>query len=473
MVLFLRKKLTDKTPKTMIEYSQPNTHKELHVGHMRNLCLGSALINLHQYAGFEVLSATFPGDMGTHVAKCLWYLKKHNKENAPASRKGAWLGALYSKAHIMLEDQKDKNHKEELTAIINEIESANGPYYELWKETRQWSLEQMQEIYAWAGVHFDYWFWESEVDQESLELVQDYHKKGLFIKDDGAIGIDLKEEKLGFVLLLKSDGTGLYATKDLSLALRKKTLGIQKSIYVVDKRQELHFKQVFSILEKMGQKDTTLLYHLSYDFVELPSGPMSSRAGNIVPIQSLIDQMQLLIEEQYLVKYKDEWNEKEIKDCASIIAAGAIKYGMNRIDSNKKIVFAMKEWLKLDGDSGPYLQYVCARIKSLLSKAKELKEIKGITLKNYSLNPREIAIILKIASFNEVIESCLRQYKTSPLCHYLYEMGKLFNSFYAESPILKEELQEAQDVRILLAQSTYLTMEKGLALLGITLPHKM
>ncbi|MFL5784159.1 MAG: arginine--tRNA ligase [Bacteriovoracaceae bacterium] len=465
-------KLTDKTPRTMIEYSQPNTHKELHVGHMRNLCLGDALIRLHRYAGFDIIASTFPGDVGTHVAKCLWYLKYHNKEPVPATRKGAWLGRMYSTAHNKLEDErgtdKEVTNREQLTAILKQLEQKSGEFYDLWKQTREWSIELMNEVYNWAGVKFDQWYWESEVDSESVKLVREYQKKGLFTEDQGAVGINLEDYKLGFCMLLKTDGNGLYATKDIELARRKfETNHIEKSIYVVDKRQEHHFKQVFKVLELMGFENAKKCMHLQYDFVELPDGAMSSRKGNIVPLQALIEEMVKMIKEQYLVRYLNEWPAEEIEKTAQIVARGAIKYGMTRIDPNKKIVFDMKEWLKLDGESGPYIQYAYARINSMLKKLGE-PTTKDLTFEA----PQEHDVIAHLMKFNSVVQESVEQYKPSFLTSYLYDLGRYYNSFYAECPVGSAP-EPVRSSRLVLSKSVAMTLKQGLALLGIEAPERM
>ncbi len=251
---FFKQKLTENNPKIMVEYSQPNTHKELHVGHMRNACLGDALVKTMRYAGYDVISSTFPGDVGTHVAKCLWYLKFHNQEQTPIKGRGEWLGKIYSRAHLKLEDEEKtpagEENKKQLTEILRQLESKQGEYFQQWKETREWSVELMKDVYAWAGVTFDQWYWESEVDSSSVQYVKELYSQGRLQKSEGAIGLDLSADNLGFCLLLKSDGTGLYATKDIELAKRKfQDFKIDKSIYVVDMRQALHFKQVFKVLE--------------------------------------------------------------------------------------------------------------------------------------------------------------------------------------------------------------------------------
>ncbi len=470
----LKGNLVENAPKTIIEFSQPNTHKEMHVGHMRNLCLGDALVKLHRYAGVETLSTTFPGDVGTHVAKCLWYYKKHNQQPAPEKRKGAWLGTLYTKANNLLEQQRgtsqEEENKAELTKILKELHAGQGEYYDLWRETREWSIELMNEVYHWADVEFDSWYWESDVDATSVELVKKYLDEGLFVKDAGAVGIDLSDDKLGFCLLLKSDGTGLYATKDLELARRKfQEQGVEKSIYVVDNRQALHFKQVFKTLEKMGFENAKNCYHLQYEMVELPDGAMSSRKGNIVAIQDLIDQMINKIETDYLQKYNGLWTQEELDHTAKIVAAGAIKYGMTRVDSNKKIVFDMNEWLRLDGESGPYIQYTHARINSLLDKL-SFNSNADFGVLTHKL---EKELLQTLFQFNNTIEGALKNYKLHSLCSYLYELSKAFNSFYAECSVGNAESEQLKDARAQLCQAVRVTLAKGLNILGIQAPLKM
>lgn len=467
-----KQKLSENTPRTMIEYSQPNTHKELHVGHMRNLCLGDALIRLHRYAGFDIVASTFPGDVGTHVAKCLWYLKFHYKGEIPTERKGAWLGTLYTAGHNKLEDErgtdKEAANREQLTAILKQLEQKSGEFYELWKTTREWSIELMNEVYKWANVNFDVWYWESEVDSASVKLAREYQAKGLFKEDQGAVGIDLSDHKLGFCMLLKSDGNGLYATKDIELARRKfQDYHIEKNIYVVDKRQEHHFKQVFKVLELMGFENAKKCFHLQYDFVELPDGAMSSRKGNIVPLQSLIENMVQMIKDQYLNRYAQEWTKEQIEETAQIVAKGAIKYGMTRIDPSKKIVFDMQEWLKLDGESGPYIQYAYARINSMTTK------LGAPTSQEISINaPQEKELVAQLMNFHHVIQSATEQYRPSVLTSYLYDLARAYNSFYAECPVGSAS-EPTKSSRLMLSRATADILKQGLALLGIEAPSRM
>lgn len=479
-----KQKISDSTQKIMIEYSQPNTHKELHVGHMRNLCLGNAIVRLLRRAHGKdlVISSTFPGDVGTHVAKCLWYLKKYipNEEFQSMRthpQKGEWLGRLYSAGNLKLEDEEKnpelyEKNKAELTAILKQLEAHQGEYYDLWKETREWSIELMQKVYNWADVEFDKWYWESEVDADSIKTVKKYYAEGKLQESQGAIGLDFSEEKLGFCMLLKTDGTGLYATKDIELARRKfEDYKIDQSIYVVDMRQALHFAQVFKALQYLGFEQAKNCVHLQYNFVELPDGAMSSRKGNIVPLMELVQKMKSHVKENYLNRYAGEWSEEDVETVSDQVAQGAIKYGMLKQDTNKKIVFDMNEWLKLDGESGPFIQYSAARIKSIVRKIGEDHSTKfnPETL----VHPAEISLMQQLMGYNIQVLNAADGFKPAALCAYLYDLAKKFNSFYHDCSIQNAETPELKKARLGLAQATGLALKEGLALLGIPTPEKM
>ena len=477
-----QRKLVEQAPKTMIEYSQPNTHKEIHVGHMRNLCLGDSLIRLlrRSYGHDQIISSTFPGDVGTHVAKCLWYIKNHvgldvlaQKRNDPM--RGEWLGQMYSSANIKLEDEEKtpayEKNKAQLTEILKQLEAHSGEFYDLWKETRQWSIDLMEKVYKWADVGFDKWYWESDVDADSVKTIKKYFADGKLQESQGAIGLDFSNENLGFCLLLKTDGTGLYATKDVELARRKfEDYKIEKSIYVVDQRQSLHFKQVFKALEVLGFDQAKNCYHLQYNFVELPDGAMSSRKGNIVPLMLLVENMKAHVKSEYLARYANEWSQAEVESTADIVAKGAIKYGMLRQDTNKKIVFDMSEWLKLDGESGPFIQYSFARINSLLKKfgVADVKMNAALLI-----HPTELKLMQHLMNFNTILLSSAENYKPATLCTYLYDTAKKFNGFYHDCPIGNAEDSEIKKSRLALAAATGEVLKQGLALLGIPVPERM
>ena len=260
--------------------------------------------------------------------------------------------------------------------------------------------------------------------------------------------------------------------KNMELAKRKfEEHDPSLSLYIVDMRQELHFKQVFSVLKKIGFNQAERCTHLKYNFVELPDGAMSSRKGNIVPINQLIKNMKNHVKENYLSRYQGQWSESDIDSTADMVAQGAIKYGMNAMDINKKIVFDMKEWLKLDGESGPYIQYTHARICSLLEKA-QYERSSSVHFEAL-VTDIEKELMLKIAHFNRTIEMCAGNLKTSNLCTYLYELAKVFNSFYHDCPINSLEDIELKQARLELTKATAKTLATGLGVLGIPAPQKM
>jgi arginyl-tRNA synthetase len=464
----------------MIEYSQPNTHKELHVGHMRNMALGLALVELNRGIGHEVVGVTYPGDVGTHVAKCLWYLKNRYTGTHPSENddKGNWLGAMYSQAHLLLESERgtpsEETNRQQLTQILQELKAKSGAYYELWKETREWSLDTMKKAYRWANITFDRWYFESEVDVESVAFVKKLFSEGKLQESEGAIGMDLSDYKLGFLLLLKSDGNGLYATKDLMLAYKKVAeFHISKNYYIVDKRQSHHFKQVFKALDLLGFEQAKKCEHIEYGYVKLPEGLMKSRDGNIIPLSALIQNMEETITSQYLEKYRGEWSDSDIQKTATMIANGAIKYGMIKVDNTRDITFEMDEWLKLDGDTGPYLQYVHARTASLLTKLSEFSKAPAPEAYTKLTTDAERALVTKLMHFSSAVHTAASQFRTPVLCVYLYELSRSFNHFYVECPIARCPDEDLKRARYQLVKHTNDVIKQGLHLLGIPAPERM
>lgn len=468
-----------KSIRTMIEFSQPNTHKEFHVGHGRNVCLGDSLCRLYSYAGYQVVPVNYIGDEGTHIAKCLWGIKNY-KGNDPLTEttpnKAEWLGQRYVEANNALKDASDEEKQKiqaEISLILKKLESKSGEEYELWKKTRQYCLDDFNSIYSWLDVHFDHFFYESEVSEASQEIVEEYIKKGLFVEDNGAIGFDMSDKKLGFFMARKSDGTTLYITKDLALAKVKfNQFNIQKSIYVVGSEQNFHFKQLFYALEKMGFEAAKDCYHLSYGMVVRPEGKMSSRAGNSFTFLQLIKIVQDEIQ-TYLDKYKNEWSEERIQDTAHKLAVGAIKYGMLIADPNKEIVFDPKEWVSFEGNSGPYLMYSYARTQSILTKCQEQNYFSSTEHLNTLTHESERELLRALYDFNKTALYAAENYKPSTLAHHLFGMCKSFNRFYVDVSVLKAENDQVRSARIALIESFALTLKTGLHLLGITPPDKM
>lgn len=483
--------------RVMIEYSQPNTHKAFHVGHLRNLCLGDSLVRLLRHDGDEVVAANYLGDVGAHIAKCLWwYLDRLADRTPPPTNRGEWLGECYSAASNQLELWEEQARAGDTTAatdlaaarartteLLLKLEARDPELMAVWSETRAWSLADFAEIYAWCGVHFDRVFFESEVDEPGLKLVDEYLEKGVFIVSEGAVGILNAEVKhMPFFMLRKRDGTGLYATKDLALArLKFEEYRIDRSIYVVDVRQSDHFRHVFLTLKKMGFDQADRCQHVPYEMVELPDGPMATRKGNVVLFRSLRQQMTAHIRREYLDKnYAGEWPEEELAEAADKVTLGAIKYGMLARDVNQKIVFDMPAWLELQGNTGVYLQYTCARAQSILGKCAEVGKTLDPALTGTpdiipppaEIHPDERALLLALDRLPASTHAAAQQLRPSLLCTYLFELAQTFNTFNAHCQVKPSEGAQLQ-WRLLLVTATVHTMRHALALLGIPVLRRM
>lgn len=461
--------------RVMIEYSQPNTHKEFHVGHGRNVCLGNALVRLFRYCGYQVTAANYFGDDGTHIARILRYLITHKLE-IPAENRGEWLGQIYVKTGAEFAaagDEEKKKITAEISKVHRDIETKHGSTYKLWQDTRQWSLDDFHEIYKWLDVTFDVLFYESDLTEEAQTTVSDYLKRGIFVEDQGAIGVDLKPHKLGFCILRKSDGNTLYATKDLALARKKfDEHKIDRSIYVVADEQNHHFRQVFKVMELMGFEQAKNCYHLSYGMVVLPEGKMSSRDGTSVTFNSLKTLM-LSHLGAILKKYENEWPAEEIAATAHHLCDGAIKYGMVSTDPSKEIVFNLEDWLSFEGNSGPYLMYSYTRTQSILRKAEEQGFFASADHPELLKEPSEHDLMRHIYDINTVIIQACENYKPSTLASHLFYTCKSFNRFYADVSVLKADSAELRSARLALTRAFALTLETGLALLGIVAPERM
>lgn len=461
--------------RVMIEYSQPNTHKEFHVGHGRNVCLGNSLVRLFRACGYQVVSANYFGDDGTHIARELWYISKFKKV-APETNKGEWLGQMYVESTNLMAKATDEEkavYTAEISQVHRQIETKTGDIYKLWQETRQWSLDSFGEIYDWLDVHFDVLFYESEVTDAAQEIVAEYEKKGVFVLDQGAIGVDLKPYKLGFCILRKRDGNTLYATKDLALArLKFEQYKIDRSIYVVADEQNHHFRQVFKVLELMGFEQAKHCSHLSYGMVVLPEGKMSSREGNSVTFNSL-RQLMMNHLSGILTKYAGEWTEAELQDTAHKLCDGAIKFGMMATDPAKEIVFNLEDWLSFEGHSGPYLMYSYSRTRSILRKAADQGFKPEASQAAVLTQTSERELLRYLFDYNDVVAVACETSRPSHLASHLFYMCKSFNRFYADVSVLKAETPALRDARLALIEAFSTTLRQGLSLLGITPPDRM
>lgn len=461
--------------KVMIEFSQPNTHKEFHVGHGRNVCLGDSIVKIYKYNGFNVMPVNYIGDEGTHVAKCLWQIDNYDGPG-PEGNKGEWYGQRYVEANNKIKDADDetrKTYNEQVSKILAALESKEGKFYDLWLSTKKDCMESFYEVYKWLNVHFDHYFYESEVSEESQSIVQEYKEKGLFTESDGAYGIDMKPYKLGFFMAQKSDGNTLYITKDLALAKRKfEDFGITSSIYVVGDEQNFHFKQLFKALELMGFEQAKNCYHLSYGMVVRPEGKMSSRAGNSFTFFQLKNLVEEALKDN-LTKYEEKWSQEEINHTAYLLAKGAIKYGMLATDPVKEIVFDPKGWVSFEGNTGPYLMYAYARSKSILKKADA--ENLSPSFENLKLLTEEVErnLLRDIYNFNNTVVSACNAKKPSIIANYIFDLSKSFSRFYREAPIMKLDNNELRTARLALVEAFAKTSHKALELLGIEPPEKM
>jgi len=372
------------------------------------------------------------------------------------------------------EEGRDAEAKARITEILKQLEAGKGPFYELWLETRQWSVELMEAVYAWADIDFDVWYWESDVDADSIAYAKQLFNEGKLIESQGAIGMDLSEYGLGFAMLLKRDGTGLYMTKDVELARRKFVdHHIEKSIYIVDNRQSHHFEQVFKVLELLGFEQAKNCHHLAYEHVKGKEGTFSSRLGNAPPIQELIQAMQSKILASHLKPQVDkgEMSDDEALKIADTVTKGAIKYGMVRIDPAKIITFVLDEWISLDGDTGAYQQYTYARIQSLCRK--QGYDTEGPVDWSLLSDPREAELLVMMSDLNGMILRVVEQYRPNLLCAYLYGLAQLYNS--VNNAIVIRDISDpvAKNTRLALHKAVGETIKQGLALLGVPVPERM
>jgi arginyl-tRNA synthetase len=457
-------------PKTngrvMIEYGQPNTHKEIHVGHLRNLALGLAVVNLTRAAGHDAVPVSYIGDIGAHVAKCLWALKKFHADEQPPENRGKFLGQVYTEASRKVEE--DESLKEEVAAVQRKLEARDPEWDALWQETRQWSIDEMNAIFNELGCFFERMYFESEVEGPGKELVQELRGRGIAKEGErGAIIVDLEAEKLGIFLVLKSDGSALYSTKELALARKKfeDYTAIGTSIHVVDTRQALYFQQCFATLKRMGFDKE--MHHLAYEFVTLKEGAMSSRKGNIVTYEDFRDAMKEMAAKETKNR-RTEWSDEKVAETAWAVAEGAMKFGMLKQDTERPIVFDMEEALDFNGFTGPYIQYSHARLASILAKA----EGETVSVCRASEDPAEFALLRVVADLPEVILRSAEARKPSLLAQYLFDLAQEANAFYRDVHVLSAE-GEDRGRRIAIAGAAKEALARGLGLLGIKAPEEM
>ena len=500
---FGEKPVTENSPLVMIEYSSPNTNKPLHLGHVRNNLLGWSLAQIMEANGNRVIKTNIVNDRGIHICKSmLAWLKFGNGETPETSgKKGDHLiGDYYVafdkhyreevaelKAKYMAEGMDEEAATEKAKAEAPLIKEAhemlvkwenNDPEVRaLWKKMNDWVYAGFDETYKALGVGFDKIYYESNTYLVGKKKVEEGLAKGLFFrKPDNSVWADLTDEGLDQKLLLRADGTSVYMTQDIGTAeMRFADYPIDKMIYVVGNEQNYHFQVLSILLDRLGFKWGKELVHFSYGMVELPNGKMKSREGTVVDADELIEAMvdDALKTSEELGKFKD-MSEEERREIARVVGLGALKYFILKVDARKNMLFNPEESIDFNGNTGPFIQYTYARIRSILRKA----EAEGITIPasleaNMPLNEKEIELIQKIGEFGAAVEQAGKDYSPSGIANYCYELTKAFNQFYHDYSILGADTKEEKLVRLVLAANVAKTLRNGMALLGIEVPERM
>ena len=500
---FGEKRVTENSPLVMIEYSSPNTNKPLHLGHVRNNLLGWSLAQIMEANGNKVVKTNIVNDRGIHICKSmLAWLKYGNGETPETSgKKGDHLiGDYYVafdkhyreevkelKAKYMAEgmdeESAEKKAKEESPLIKEAHEmlvkwEQNDPEVRaLWKKMNDWVYAGFDETYKALGVGFDKIYYESNTYLVGKKKVEEGLAKGLFFrKDDNSVWADLTGEGLDQKLLLRSDGTSVYMTQDIGTAeMRFNDFPIDKMIYVVGNEQNYHFQVLSILLDRLGFKWGKELVHFSYGMVELPNGKMKSREGTVVDADDLIAAMIADAKQtsEELGKFKD-MSEEERNEIARVVGLGALKYFILKVDARKNMLFNPEESIDFNGNTGPFIQYTYARIRSILRKA----AAEGITVPatlsaEMPLNEKEIELIQKLNEFGAAVEQAGKDYSPSGIANYCYELTKAFNQFYHDYSILGADTEDEKVVRLVLAQNVGKTLKNGMALLGIEVPERM
>jgi arginyl-tRNA synthetase len=461
----------------MVEFSQPNSLKAFHVGHLRNMVLGASVSNILETAGNHVLRANYLGDIGLHVITWLWnYQKFHKGEEPPAQNQIRWMGDLYAEATKRREESPE--NESEVRALFTLWNSKDKGLVKLWKKTRDWSLQAFDQIYAQLGISFDHVYYESEVEDAGKDLIDGLIKKGLAVDErpTGSVFIDLDhflgtKEEYRVLVLLRSDGTSLYSTKDIPLAIKKfEQYQLDRSIYVVDVRQSLYFKQIFKILELMGYPWANHCQHLAYEIVNLPGNvTIASREGTVILLEDLIReavQRALKIVEQK----NPDLSENKKNSAARAVALGAIKYSLLSRDNTKIITFDWDSALNVNGQAAPYIQYAGVRANSILRKiSNQIPVSKEIIA---DLTEQEIQLIDFVARLPQEIQRAAKEMKPLLITNYAYEVARAFNDFYSSCPVLQAE-DNVRDFRLRLVAAARQTIINSLMLLGISLPEVM
>lgn len=473
----------------MVEYSSPNTNKPLHLGHVRNNLLGYSLSKILEANGKKVVKTNIVNDRGIHICKSMLAWKKWGNGATPKSsgKKGDHLiGDFYvefdkhfkkeieeliSKGMTKEEAESSSPLMLEAREMLRKWEAGDPEVRKLWETMNNWVYEGFNETYGRLGVNFDKIYYESDTYLEGKDLVLDGIEKGImYRKEDGSVWADLTQDGLDHKLLLRSDGTSVYMTQDIGTAkLRYQDFPIDKMIYVVGNEQNYHFQVLALILDKLGFKWGKDLTHFSYGMVELPEGKMKSREGTVVDADDLIDKMINDAKEASAERFVD-MTEEEASEIARMVGLGALKYFLLKVDPKKNMLFNPKESIDFNGNTGPFLQYTYARIRSVVRKSGiNNPEVEAGVLPN----EKESALIQKIADFPNIVKEAGKNYSPALIANYCYDLAKEYNQFYHDYPILKEENTQVKYLRLLISEVVGRTLKTAASLLGMEMPERM
>ena len=483
--------INENSPASMVEYSSPNTNKPLHLGHIRNNLLGYSVSEILKASGRKVFKTQIINDRGIHICKSMLAWQRFGNGETPESTglKGDKLVGKYYVAfdkaykkeiNELVEGGMDKEKAEKESPILKEAqqmlrdwEAKDPEVLELWNKMNTWVYDGFNDTYNALGVDFDKNYYESNTYLLGKEVIAQGVEKGVFYKkDDGSIWCDLTGEGLDHKIVLRSDGTAVYMTQDIGTAIERfNEFGAEEMIYTVGNEQDYHFKVLFLILDKLGYDWAKYLYHLSYGMVDLPSGKMKSREGTVVDADDLMLEMTDTARSisQELGKLED-YSENEKEKLYNIIGLGALKYFMLKVDPKKRMLFDPKESIDFNGNTGPFIQYTHARIKSILRNAGDVEKA---DYSDIQLHEKEKELIKHLMNYPVVIQSAAKNHSPALIANFSYDLVKLYNSFYQNVSILKAENEILKSFRVELSSFTAKVIASSMNLLGITVPERM
>ena len=452
-----------KNKKIMVEFAHPNTHKLFHIGHLRNISIGESLVRILETTGNNIVRSNYQGDVGLHIAKCLWFIKHNEKQYEKLKKRSinlkiAFLGEAYSKGQAAYDE--DEYAKKEIIEINRMIYDQDPKIMPLWNETRKWSLKYFENVYQRVDTEFNHYFFESQFYKRGIEICRDAEKKGILKISKGALIFDGKPYRLDIRVFINSEGFPTYEGKELALAEKEfSEFGeLDKCIHVVTPEQKSFFQVTFKVEELLDTKKyKNRQYHLAYEWVRLKGGKMSSRMGNVIEGPWLIDK----VKEKILQKYKCD------EETAEIIAVAAVKYSFLKNDVFAQIAFDLNESVSMDGNSGPYLLYSYVRTQGILKKANTPTSFSAP-----KLNEEEKSLLNAINQYEEIVYKAAHEFAPNLIANYLFDLAQKFNLFYQKHQIIKTE-KGSKNFRLTLTKAVGEVIKNGLYLLGIKTVEKM